>query len=71
MIQNPAVGKFVKEYRKALKDAEDAEQDEKKGKLKKTLEEYKEILKDAHIRKAYLVNTGVIQKKLFDWRFRL
>lgn len=64
IIQNPAVGKFVKEYRKALKDAEDAEQDEKKGKLKKTLEEYKEILKDDHIRKAYLVNTRVIDHVL-------
>jgi hypothetical protein len=64
VIQNPVVGKFVKEYKKALKDAEGTEQDEKKGKLKKTLEEYKEILKDEHIRKAYLVNARVIDNVL-------
>lgn len=35
VIQNPVVGKFVKEYKKVLKDAEGTEHDEKKGKLKK------------------------------------
>lgn len=60
IIQNPSVGKFVKEYKMALKEAED----EKKSKLKKTLEEYKEILKDKHIRFAYLVNSKVVKKVL-------
>lgn len=64
LIQNPAVGKFAKEYKKALKDIEDTEQDEKKGKLKKTLEEYQRILEDEHIRKGYLVNSKVINHVL-------
>lgn len=61
VIINPGVGKFVKEYNQALKDAE---QDEKNEKLQKTMEEYKEILKDKHIRKAYIVNSKVINSVL-------
>ncbi len=64
LIQNPAVGKFTKEYKNALKEVEDTEQDEKKGKLKKTLEEYQRILKDEHIRKGYLVNSKVVNHVL-------
>lgn len=60
LIQNPAVGKFAIEYKKNLNDMEDAAQDEKKGKIKKTLEEYQGILKDEHICKGYLVNSKAI-----------
>ncbi len=60
LIQNPAVGKFAIEYKKSLNDMEDAAQDEKKGKIKKTLEEYQGILKDEHICKGYLVNSKTI-----------
>ena len=61
VIINPSVGKFVKEYTKALKDVE---VDEKNEKLQKTMKEYKEILKDEHIRKAYIVNSRVINNVL-------
>ena len=64
LIKNPQVGKFVKEYKKMLTDADEEKQDEKKAKLKKTIEEYKNILKDEHIRIAYLVNKNKIEKVL-------
>lgn len=64
LIMNPSVGKFLKEYKKAIDDTEGEKQEEKKDKLRKTMEEYKEILKNEHICKAYLVNSKVINKVL-------
>lgn len=64
VIRNPSVGKFFKEYKRALADAQNKEQDEKNGKLKLTLDEYGKILEDKHIRKAYLVNAEVINDVL-------
>lgn len=61
IVMNPAVGKFIKEYKTKLSDAK---QDEQNVKLNTTLEEYKKILKDRHIRKAYLVNKRTIEKIL-------
>lgn len=64
LIRNPKVGKFSKEYEKALKEIENEEQEEKKNKLKKTLEGYKDILKDEHIRSAYLLDSKELKKVL-------
>ena len=64
VIRNPSVGKFFKEYKRALVDAENKEQGNKNGKLKLTLDEYGKILEDKHIRKAYLVNAEIINDVL-------
>lgn len=61
VVMNPGVGKFDKEYKQALRDAQ---QDEENEKLQKTMEEYEGILKDEHIRKAYLVNSKAIDSVL-------
>lgn len=64
LIKNPKVGKFGKEYKQMLENIDNAKEDEKKAKLSKTVEEYKKILKDKHIRTAYIVDKSKIQKVL-------
>lgn len=64
LIKNPSVGKFVKEYKQMEENIEKETEEEKRGKLEKTLKEYKEILKNKHIFIAYLVNDRTINKVL-------
>lgn len=61
LIQNPSVGKFAEEYAKAIEDANNEPSEEKKDKLKKTLEEYRKLLEDKHVRKGYLVNHDSVE----------
>ncbi|MCI8503950.1 MAG: sce7725 family protein [Dorea sp.] len=64
LIKNPAVGKFAEEYNQIAENRERETEQEKRGKLEKTLKEYKEILKNNHIFIAYLVNDRIINKVL-------
>lgn len=63
IVTNPEVGKFNAEYQEMLSKIEEAD-DDKKEKLQKTLDKYKNILNDAHIKRAYIVNNNVLKKVL-------
>lgn len=64
LIQNPSVGKFDKEYDKAREDVDKEPSEERRVKLKETLEEYRKLLGDKHIRKGYLVNDASVKEIL-------
>ena len=63
LIQNPQVGKFDEGYAEVLRKVEE-EPEDTRSKLRKTLEEYGNILLDEHIRKAYLMNDVSVKKVL-------
>ena len=63
LIQNPQVGKFDEGYAEAIRKVKE-EPEDTRSKLRKTLEEYGNILLDEHIRKAYLMNDVSVKKVL-------
>lgn len=68
VIRNPEVGSFRKESGDMIKNIEKESDEKKKEKIRKTLEEYKEVWNNPQIQKAYLVDDDVIsmvrEKKL-------
>lgn len=68
VIRNPEVGSFRKESDEMIKNIEKESDEKKKEKIRKTLEEYKEVWNNPQIQKAYLVDDNVIslirEKKL-------
>ncbi len=64
LIKNPQVGRFDEGYAEALRKANEEEQEDTRIKLRRTLEEYENILLDGHIRKAYLMNDESVKKVL-------
>lgn len=61
---NPKVGKFGSDYAEMKKKAEEETDKTKKDKLQKTLENYKEVLKDSHVVKGYLCDESIIYRCL-------
>lgn len=69
VIRNPEVGSFRKESGDMIKNIEKESDEKKKEKIRKTLEEYKEVWNNPQIQKAYLVDDDVIsmvREKKFD-----
>lgn len=69
VIRNPKVGSFSKELNDMRKKIENESDENKKQKLKKTLESYKSVWDDFDIQSAYLVNDKIISDisgKKFD-----
>ena len=69
VIRNPKVGSFSKELGDMKRNIEKESDENKKQKLKKTLDDYKCIWDDLDIQRAYLVNDNVISnilQKKFD-----
>ena len=64
IIMNPKVGKFGSDYKEMKKKAEEETDKIKKDKLQKTLENYKEVLKDSHVIKGYLCDDSIISRCL-------
>lgn len=60
VIRNPKVGSFSKELNDMRKKIEKESDENKKQKLQKTLDGYKNVWNDSGIQKAYLVNGKVI-----------
>ena len=60
VIRNPKVGSFSKELNDMRKNIEKASDENKKQKLQKTLDSYKNVWNDSGIQKAYLVDGKVI-----------
>ena len=64
IIMNPKVGKFGSDYEEMKKKVEGETDKIKKDKLQKTLENYKEVLKDSHVVKGYLCDDSIISRCL-------
>lgn len=60
VIRNPKVGSFSKELNDMRKKIEKESDENKKQKLQKTIDGYKNVWNDSSIQKAYLVNGKVI-----------
>lgn len=65
VIRNPKVGSFSKELRKKIENESD---ENKKQKMKKTLENYENIWDNLDIQSAYLVNDNIISD-IFEKKF--
>lgn len=60
VVRNPKVGSFSKELSEMRKKIEKESDENKKQKLKKTLDNYKNIWNNEGIQKAYLVNERIV-----------
>lgn len=60
VIVNPKVGSFYKEYGDLKKKIEEEGDDNKKKKIQKTLDGYRDLLRAEHVQKAYIVDEQVI-----------
>lgn len=68
VIRNPKVGSFSKELGDMKRNIEKESDDNKKQKLKKTLDGCKCVWDDLHLQRAYLVNDNVIPN-IFENKF--
>lgn len=64
IIANPKVGSFNKEYVDMKRKIEREEDESKKEKLQKTLNNYIDLLKDSNIQKAYIIDNKIISEIL-------
>lgn len=68
VIRNPKVGSFSKELNELRKKIENESDENKKQKMKKTLENYENIWDNLDIQSAYLVNDNIISD-IFEKKF--
>lgn len=64
VIRNPKVGKFNSDYKEMKKKMENETDENKKEKMRSTLNSYAELLKDDHVINAYICDGSIISKCL-------